>query len=100
MKIYTLYYTDAKLYNRSIFVMPNDEMAIKAMRLNLKDANAERFRNEAMEGNVELRTIAYFSEEDACSPLNNCLPETICNLKELLNDNNGNLAETKQDNAE
>lgn len=96
MKIYTLYYTDAKLYNRSIFVMPNDEMAIKAMRLNLKDTNAERFRNEVMEGNVELRELCDFTEEEGIIDIT-C--KKVINLKDLLNDDTGNSESVQRDNS-
>lgn len=109
MKLYTLFYKDTKAYNRSIFVMPNDETAIKAMRLNLKDKNAERFRNEVLEGNVELQCIAHFQEfikepeedelesetQERINPIywnRETFPEVICNLKELLDDNGGNPA--------
>lgn len=95
MYIYTLFYKDTGLYNRSIFILPNDATAKKAMKLNLMDTKAEQFRNEAKLGNTELHKIAEFTEEHAIST--NCLEcesgeETICicNLKELLNDNNGN----------
>lgn len=98
MFIYTLFYRDTGLYNRSIFVMPNDQTAIKAMKLNLMDKNAERFRNECANGDVELRCLAYFSEEQGISTEIKG-EKTICNLKDLLNDINGNLETTKPDNT-
>lgn len=98
MFLYTLYYKDTGLYNRSVFVMPNDATAIKAMKLNLMDNNAERFRNECATGDVELRCLTYFSEEEG---INTEIKgeKTICNLKDLMNDNNGNLETTKPDNT-
>ncbi len=97
MFIYTLYYKDTGLYNRSIFVMPNDATAIKAMKLNLMDKNAERFRNECATGDVELRNLCAFFEEDgiACDTEE----QLVCNLKDLMNDNDGNLETTKPDNT-
>ena len=96
MFIYTLYYKDTGLYNRSIFVMPNDATAIKAMKLNLMDKNAERFRNECSTGDVLLKKIAKFSEETGIVWEGT---ETICNLKDLMNDNDGNLETTEPDNT-
>ena len=98
MFIYTLYYKDTGLYNRSIFVMPNDATAIKAMKLNLMDKNAERFRNECATGDVELRCLAYFSEEEGISTEIKG-EKTICNLKDLMNEKDGNLETTKPDNT-
>ncbi len=93
MKIYTLFYTNTSLYNHSVFVMPNDKTAIEAMKLNLMDSKAERFRNQVSEGNVELRSLCTFDEERGVSE-----PEmaTICNLKDLLNDSKRNMADAEQ----
>lgn len=92
MKIYTLFYKDTGLYNRSIFVLPNDAAAIKAMKLNLMDSRAEQFRNEVKLGNVELLALNEFSEEDGIGK--ELGPQIIYNLKTLLkeieNDNGGN----------
>lgn len=116
MKIYTLFYKDTNSYNSSIFVMPNDVMAKKAMRLNLKMKDAERFRNEVIEGNIELRCIAHFQEfikepekdEDESetqvriNPIwwnRETFPEIICNLKDLLNDNNRDMESAEPDNT-
>ena len=96
MFIYTLYYKDTGLYNRSIFVMPNDATAIKAMKLNLMDKNAERFRNECATEDIELRCLACFSEEEG---LESTPERTICNLKDLMNDINRNLESTEQNNT-
>lgn len=105
MKIYTLYYKDTNLYNRSIFVMPNDEAAKKAMKVNLMDSRGENLRNDAKLGNTELVVLTQFSEETGIfvdSVYAGHL-ETVCNLKDLLkdllNDNNGNLESAKSDNA-
>lgn len=91
MKVYTLFYKDTGLYNRSIFVLPNDAAAIKAMKLNLMDSRAEQFRNEVKLGNVELKAIAHFSEESGINGFKDDYL-TVCNLKELLDDNDGNPA--------
>lgn len=116
MKLYTLFYKDTNSYNRQIFVMANDEMAKKAMRLNLKVPEAERFRIEVMEGNVELRCIAHFNEyipdkeedelesetQERINPIwwsRETFPEVVCNLKDLINDNTGDLVESKSDNT-
>lgn len=116
MFIYTLFYKDTNSYNRSIFVMPTDETAIKAMKLNLMDKNAERFRNECSTGNVELHRIAKFSEyipepeedelesetQERINPIwwnRELYPIKIINLKDLMNDNNGNLETTEPDNT-
>ena len=98
MYIYTLYYKDTNLYNKQIFVLPNDETAKKAMKIQLMDAKNVNFINEAKLGNTELKAIAHFSEE---SGINGFLDEykTVCNLKDLLNDNNGDLVESEQDNT-
>lgn len=98
MYIYTLFYKDTGLYNRSIFVCPNDATAIKAMKLNLLDKHAERFRNECTTGDVELRCLAGFTEEKGIET-ENTAEMTICNLKDLLNDINGNLETAKPDNT-
>ena len=97
MKIYTLFYSDTGLYNRSIFVCPNDETAKKAMKLNLMNSQAEQFRNEVKLGNVELRALADFSEEDGCDGY--LESKKICNLKELLDDDKGNSTEIQHNNA-
>lgn len=99
MFIYTLYYKDTGLYNRSIFVMPNEATAIKAMKLNLMDKNAERFRNECSTGEVELRCLAGFTEEDGIETEIANYPIRVCNLKDLINDNDRNMETTKQDNT-
>lgn len=99
MFIYTLFYRDTGLYNRSIFVMPNDATAIKSLKLNLMDKNAERFRNECATGDVELRRVAEFTEEDGFQHNDSLAPITVCNLKDLLNDINRNLEKTKPDNT-
>ena len=99
MFIYTLFYKDTGLYNRSIFVMPNDATAEKAMKLNLMDTKAERFRNECKTGDVELRCIAGFTEEHGIETEIAHYPMTVCNLKDLLNDNNGNLEPIEPDNT-
>lgn len=98
MYIYTLFYDDLKMYNRSVWVAPNDETAKKGMKLNLMDKNAERFRNEVNDGHVNLVKLKEFTEENGIIE-NGHMNEIVCNLKELLDDNNGNLAEPKQDNA-
>ena len=93
MKIYTLHYTDTKLFNKSVFVCPNDETAIKAMKLNLMDKTSpqsERFRDEVKLGNVELVSITEFDEDAACANAGSTSIK-ICNLKELLDDDGGNL---------
>lgn len=86
--IYTLYYKDTGLYNHNVFIVPNDETAKKAMKLNLQDSKNERFRNECKTGDVELRKLCGFDEERGVSE-----PEmaTICNLKDLINDDTGNM---------
>lgn len=83
MKIYTLYYADTQLFNRSIFVIPNDAAAKKAMMINLMDPKAESFRNEVKLGNVYLYSLATFTEETA---IQEAVKEEICNLKDLLDD--------------
>lgn len=96
MKIYTLFYEDTGLYNRNMFVMPNDAAAKKAMQLNLMEPKAENFRNEARLGNTVLISLGTFSEEEGLTKAEKI---KICNLKELLNDNNRNLEDTQPDNA-
>lgn len=96
MKIYTLFYKNTKLYNKSIFVMPNDETAKEAMKLNLMEKNAERFRNQVNEGNVILKSLGSFFEEDGLTKAEEI---DICNLKDLLNDNNGDMESVKSDNT-
>lgn len=91
MYIYTLFYDDVKMYNRSVFVMPNDETAKKAMKLNLMEKNAERFRNEVKDGHVNLVRLKEFSEEQGIIE-NGYMNENVCNLKELLDDDGGNPA--------
>lgn len=83
MKIYTLFYKDTGLYNRSIFVMPNDAAAIKAMKINIMDPKAINFKNEVSLGNTILKSLGTFSEEDG---LTKAEEKEICNLKDLLND--------------
>lgn len=97
MKIYTLYYKDTGLYNRSIFVIPNDEAAKKAIKLNLMDSRAEQFRNEAKLGNVILKCLCEFYEEKGL--IENEGEYEVCNIKDLLNDNNGNLESAQSDNT-
>ena len=96
MKIYTLYYTNTGLYNHSVFVMPNDETAIEAMKLNLMDSKAERFRNQVSEGNVELHQLCLFDEELGTAILPPQTKQCICNLKDLLNDSKRNMADAEQ----
>lgn len=89
MYIYTLFYDDVKMYNRSVFVIPNDEAAKKAMKLNLMEKNAERFRNEVKDGHVNLIRLKEFSEEQGIIE-NGYMNEHVCNLKELLDENSEN----------
>lgn len=96
MKIYTLYYADTNLYNKQIFVLPNDETAKKAMKLQLMDAKNINFINEAKLGNTILKGLGYFSEEVGLTADEEY---TVCNLKDLLNDDNKDLVEPKQDNT-
>lgn len=94
MHIYTLFYKDTGLYNRSLFVVPNDEAAKKGMKLNLMDSRAEQFRNEVKLGNVILKCLGEFYEEKGL--MQNDEYE-VCNLKELLNDDNRNMENPEQD---
>lgn len=89
MYIYTLFYDDLKMYNRSVFVSPNDETAKKAMKLNLMEKNADRFRNEVNDGHVNLVRLKEFTEENGIIE-NGYMNEIVCNLKELLDDDGGN----------
>lgn len=88
MKIYTLYYKDSRCYNRSLWVLPNNEAAKKAMILNLMDPKAESFRNEAKLGNTYIVALAYFNEETGL--FTEEIPkghiEEVCNLKDLYDD--------------
>lgn len=88
MKVYTLFYEDTGLYNRSLFVVPNDEAAKKGMKLNLMDSRAEQFRNEVKMGHVILKCLIEFEEEKGL--IENQGEYIVCNLKELLDDDNGN----------
>lgn len=96
MKIYTLFYADTGLYNRSIFIMPNDAAAIKAMKINIMDPKAINFKNEVSLGNTILKSLGTFNEEDG---LTKAEEKEICNLKDLLDDNNGNLESVESDNT-
>lgn len=89
MKVYTLFYEDTGLYNRSLFVVPNDEAAKKGMKLNLMDSRAEQFKNEVKIGHVILKCLGEFYEERGLMQNDEY---TVCNLKELLDDNSGNPA--------
>ena len=97
MKIYTLFYDDTKMYNRSIFVIPNDETAKKAMKLNLMEQNAERFRNEVKDGHVNLVALGTFDEEKGM--VSYATSKLVCNLKELLDDDKGNSTEVQHNDA-
>lgn len=96
MKIYTLFYLDTGLYNKQLFVLPNDETAKKAMKINLMDPNAINFKNEAMLGNTIIKCLANFSEETG---LKYGKEYDVCNLKDLLDDNNRDLEAVKQNKA-
>lgn len=94
MKIYTLFYKDTNLYNKQIFVLPNDETAKKAMKLQLMDIKNVNFINEAKLGNTELKSLCNFTEESGMIGLPD--QKTICNLKELLDDNTRDIQPANQ----
>lgn len=98
MKVYTLFYKNSGLYNRSLFVMHNDITAKEAMKLNLKQADAERFRNQVALGDTILKCIGTFNEDSGMTIQEN-EPYDVCNLKELLDDNTGNMENVKSNNT-
>lgn len=105
--IYTLYYKDTGLYNHNVFIVPNDETAKKAMKLNLQDSKNERFRNECKTGEVELHKLCDFDEQkgiyieadeedfDGYGGFVYQGSNRICNLKDLINDDTGNMETVK-----
>lgn len=93
MYIYTLFYKDTGLYNKQIFVLPNDLTAKKAMKIQLMDAKNVNFINEAKLGNTELKQLCEFEEIEGILDVTG---KTVCNLKELLDDDTGDMQPANQ----